>query len=100
MRIEKLETKEILDFEKEIGVELVVRERTYTTLLKFYVSFEHSDIKAGIMLVGVYGEGDTITSALIDYCRRISNKTLVLYATKPMYRREIEVPLLSHFGQI
>ena len=50
MKLKLIETKEILDLEKEIGYELEVNERpTYSGLPKFYVSFKQGDSIEGVV---------------------------------------------------
>ena len=67
MKINLIETKEILDVEKEIGYELKVNERPpYSELHRFSVSFEDGWVINDGMLIGSCGNGDTIDEALQD----------------------------------
>ena len=67
MKFNLIETKEILDLEKEIGFELVVNERhKSTTTSQYYVSFEGGKVMEGSCLVGSCGDGNTIDEAIID----------------------------------
>jgi len=95
MKLNLISTKEILDYEKEIGIELVVNERELPLgrLKKYYVLFENSSVKDGNAWIGVYGEADNIDMALSDYCIRISGQTLIFNTIE---RREIKVPKLIH----
>lgn len=44
------------------------------------VALERCDVKDGMVLVGVFGEGLTFEEACEDYLRQISGKTLVFDA--------------------
>lgn len=103
MRVEKFSERkklEILDLEKEIGVELVAYERPPHLVdvpeHRWYVRFEHSDIKKGSFLVGMSGDGASVNDAIINYCRLISDKTMVINDMSPDKRVEIAVPELRH----
>lgn len=53
MKLNLITTKEILDFEKEIGYELVVNERAIhvgspARLSKYYVQFENAEMMEGV----------------------------------------------------
>jgi len=96
MILNLISTKEILDFEKEIGFQLVVNEREYRQnyrLPKYYVSFESSWVSVPPYLEGRTGDGNTIDEALKDYCNKISNVKLVIDKNT---RVEIKVPKLVH----
>lgn len=96
MKINYIKEQELLDFEKEIGVELIVDERKKPSKgCRFYARFEKSEIKEGDCLRGAFGNGDTINEALMDYCKEISNGLLVLNSYT-CNRREIQVPKLMH----
>jgi len=96
MKINLINTKEILDFEQEIGYELEVNERANPKELpRFYVSFKKGEIMEGGCLVSAMGNGDTIDEALKDYCIQISNRRLAFNAYTPE-RKEIQFPKLIH----
>ena len=100
MKLNLIATKEILDFEKEIGYELVVNERaihagSYASLSKYYVQFENAEVMEGGCLVGEYGNGSTIDEALKDYCREISNCRIV-FGAYTNERKEVQFPKLIH----
>ena len=88
--------KNIVDFSKEIGVEIEIKERDSRRLPKYYVKFQSCDVKDGIMLRGEHGNGNTISAAIKDYCIKISNKNLVFNAMNPEKRREIKAPSLFY----
>ncbi len=98
-RQKEIRQVEILDYEKEIGVELVVNERnSYAInngLKRYYVSFKNSEILGFGTLTSLSGNANTIDDALEYYCNEISNKTLVLNAYTEN-RKEIQIPTLIH----
>ncbi len=95
MRINKIKTQQILELEKVIGRELIVNERSDPKLKKYYVSFLNGEISEGILLIGYCGDGNTINQALKDYCKKISNKTIVFNAYCSN-RVEFNLPKLIH----
>ena len=100
MKLNLITTKEILDFEKEIGYELVVNERTVhagspARLSKYYVQFENSEVMGGGCLAGRYGNGNTIDEAIKNYCREISN-CRIAFGAYTNERKEIQFPKLVH----
>lgn len=96
MKFNLIETKEILDVEKEIGYELIVNERPSNLRLpKFYVSFENSDVMNDGVLIGSFGNGDTIDEALQNYCKEVSCKKIV-FGVYTNSRDEITLPKLVH----
>lgn len=100
MKINRINTKEILDFEKELNVELEVNERPPSSgLYRYYVSFNNTEVSEGSMLIGSFGNGSTIDEALQDYCKEIETKTIVLFARSDK-RREILCPKLIHTKQL
>lgn len=89
---------EILDFEKQYNLELTVYERDPEAkdLPRYYAHFDSADTKVGkCCLLGEHGDGNTPEEAIKDYCRKISNKTLVIDAMSATNRREIKVPELQ-----
>jgi len=96
MKFNLIETKEILDFEKELKIELVVNERSKTyNLPKYYVSFENAEVMENGMLCGCSGNGNTIDEALLDYCKEIETKRMALFAYTDK-RYEVVCPKLVH----
>lgn len=92
-------SQEILDFEIEAGVELVVHERETIYLKRFYVSFEGAEFKdtpTSLFLMAGAGNGNTIDEALKDYCSMISNKVMIINSAIPELRMQIKVPSLVH----
>jgi len=88
--------KEILDLEKEIGIDLVVNERPYhTNLSRFYVSFKDGESMEKGCLVTYSGNGNTIDEALSDYASEISCRRMV-YGAYTNDRKEITLPKIIH----
>ncbi len=96
MKMILIKEKEILDFEKEIEVELELKERAETlNLPRYYVSFPGCEVIEGRFLYGNIGNGETMDEALADYAKQLSNKTIVFNAYTNE-REEIECPKLKH----
>lgn len=98
MRIERINEQNILDFEKEHGLDLVVTERSkeyHNPVFKFYARFETTETMDGGLLIGEYGNGNTPEEAIHDYCFRISEKRIVFKAMTDE-RKEIKVPKLFY----
>jgi len=100
MKLNLISTKEILDFEKEIGYELVVNERAMhagspARISRYYVQFEKAEVMIGGCLASKYGNGDTIDEAIKDYCREVSN-CRVAFSAYTNERKEIQFPKLVH----
>lgn len=95
MKFNLIPLKEITDLIKELNIELVINERAEReanyTGYKYYVSFADSEVKDGNFLSGTFGDGNTFDEALIDYCKEISEQTLVLNAFS-----QIELPKITH----
>lgn len=88
----KTEPKEILDFEKEIGVELLCEELPAGN---FQVRFEKAEISNFI----VCSFGKTIDEALENYCRSIrfakikaTNSNKVIDIPNLIHTRKVEIP--------
>ena len=96
MKFNLLEKKELLDFEKEIGVDLVVTETDDNEIIGdmfgvYYVAFENSRIsEVGEMPFEIWGTGDTINEALQGYASKISSMRLIINY------RYIKCPTLIH----
>lgn len=100
MKLNLIITKEILDFEKEIGYELEVNERAIhdgspARLSKYYAQFEKAEVMEGGCLVGKYGDGNTIDECIKDYCSKVSN-CRVAFGAYTNERKEIQFPKLAH----
>lgn len=96
MKLNLIETKEILDLEQEIGFELEVNERPiYSKFDRFYVSFKKGESMEGGGLVSYSGNGNTVDEALQDYCKQISCRRMVFNSYTPE-RKEIQFPKLVH----
>jgi hypothetical protein len=96
MKIERhtIERISIEDFADKHNLTLELHERTDGT---FFVHFMHADVKEGdCLLVGKYGDGQNEDFAIQDYCKEISNETLVISAFSKKDRREIRVPRLFY----
>jgi len=96
MKLNLIETKEILDLEQEIGFELEVNERPiHSGLPKFYVSFKKGESMEGGCLVSHSGNGNTVAEALQDYSKQISCRRMAFGAYTPE-RKEIQFPKIVH----
>lgn len=100
MEINLIAIKEILDLEKELGCELVVKERANKNgplkgLPKYYVHFKKSGVKLGTGTAYTFGNGETIDEAIEDYCCEISSCTLIINLGTEG-RKEIQLPNLIH----
>ena len=100
MKFNLISEKEITDFEKELGVELVINERPFhlgspSGLSRYYARFENSEVMQGSCLIGKYGNGNTIDEALKDYCKEVSN-SLVAFNAFSQKRIEVRFPKLIH----
>jgi hypothetical protein len=108
MRLCKTGYSELIDFEKEHNIELLVRERTVEEQVsiskmhgnsdkcRFTCNFEGAELMSSPpgTLESAYGEGDTIGDAMCDYMHQISGRTIVFDAYSER-RREIEVPIFQ-----
>lgn len=91
----KQEAKEILDFEKEIGVEVVVNKFEN----KYWTQFENGWERKQCQLYGLSGVGATIDEAIKDLCRVSSKKELaIVIPFKPMVL--FDVPTLCHTRKV
>ncbi len=96
MKINTIESKEILEFEKEIGHELVANTRPIHSKLKtFYVGFKSCERIENTLLCSVVGEGNTIDSALKNYCKQVSCR-MMMFNAYSSNRREVLFPKLIH----
>jgi hypothetical protein len=60
---------------------------------RYHASFPNVEVKDGIFLRSVFGDGDTVAAALKDYCGQLSSKCIVIDAMLET-RRELDVPKL------
>lgn len=96
MKFNLIETKEILDLEKEIGFELVVNERPKSdTVSKYYVAFEGGEVMQGGCLLGSFGNGNTIDEAIRNYCLEVETKRMA-FGGYTDDRKEVVIPKLVH----
>lgn len=92
------------DFADNHGLVLEVHERAQTVnigygpVARYYAFFHGVEVKDGPILSGITGNGDSERDAIRAYAREISNKLLVIDASKPS-RREIQSPILSYGGE-
>lgn len=67
MRIERIKSQNILDFEKEHGLDLVVTERSGKSLNandRFYARFSNCDTIRGQLKIGQFGNGSMPVEAI------------------------------------
>ena len=96
MILKLIPEKEILELEKELGIELVMNERNHRLgLKKFYVSFPRLESMEGSCLISYSGNGETMDEALKDYAEQLSCRRIVIDAYKSE-RKEIELPKIVH----
>lgn len=96
MKINRIIVREILDFEKEIGRELIIDERMTTdNNYSYSARFKGGETIDGGVLCTYSGRGQTIDDAIRDYAKIISGQTMVFNAYSKG-RREVEVPILIH----
>ncbi len=95
MKIERklVEKSTIEAFAEKHDLVMEVRERSCADLNRFWAAFKRAEVKDGIILAGVYGNGDIEEEAIRDYARKISLQLLVVDAFGKE-RREIRVPRL------
>jgi hypothetical protein len=99
---------EILDYEKTIGEELVVRERPkHIKAERFYAHFESLAIQDGSVLLFAIGNGNTVDAAIADYCTKISGKKGQINIipqesigdVAPDFKKDINIPGLVYTAQ-
>lgn len=59
---------------------------------RFSAEFEHSEIKEGAMLAGIFGNGQNPAEAISQYARKIRGARIIFNAMSPDYRVEYVVP--------
>ena len=96
MKINEIETVELLEYEKRMPTELVINERRDEELDRYYVSFENCDMEGDGVLIGAIGNGDTMDQALKNYCERIELETIIFFALDKTKRTSYQVPRLIH----
>ena len=77
------------------GLLMLVHERPNrlieSGLSRYFAGFESVEIKAGSVLVGAQGQGNTVIEAIEDYVKLIRGTTIV-HKAYSNHRREIFVP--------
>ena len=97
LRIETIPTVDLLEFAKQHGLVLVIRERRIHDLLsstRYYAKFENAEIGEDGVLIGTFGNGASPLEAARAYARKISLKHLVIEAFTE-HRRGIDAPRLK-----
>jgi hypothetical protein len=81
MKIElnTIERMSICKFAERHNLTMLVNERKNPSkgLARFYATFKDIDLKEDRLIVGAYGDGESPDSAIANYAKVISNKTLV-----------------------
>jgi hypothetical protein len=96
MKFNLIQTKEILDFEKENNLELIINERpSHFRLPKYYASFKNTEVMENGCLSSEFGNGDTIDEAITNYGKNIECKRLAIDSHSD-YRREVVCPKFIH----
>lgn len=93
MKVNSIQTKDILELEKDLGIELIVTERPINVPgARYFARFEECQVRDRGVIVGYYGEGPSVDDAIADYCIRISGTRLV----RSDNGTEIELPRLTY----
>ena len=58
---------------------------------RWTAKFDGAEIKDGHLLISAYGDGFTPEEAILDYCSKIVNKTLV-FSAMSKDRRQYRIP--------
>ena len=95
MKLHLIETKELLDLEKELGYELSLHERAPSDLPRYYVSFPKGEVMKDRMLESSAGNSNTIDEALQDYAKKISC-TRMAFEAYTSNRKEFFMPKIIH----
>ena len=99
MKIEesRLDRDTIEDFADKNNLVMEVCERSQENgPNRFYALFKNSNIKVGITLHLIFGNGHTSNEAMADYADKISNKLLIINANT-IEQLEIVVPILNDY---
>lgn len=101
MKVNRIEVKDLLDIEKDLGCEIEVNERPgqFKKHLKYYAHIKNLEVKDGYILSGAFGNGETVEEALSNYAEEISEKLVVLDAYKDS-RKVIQFPKIVFKGEI
>lgn len=95
LQIVRLPRETIQEFAERHDLTMQVYERTHAECPdKYYAKFANSDIVEGCCLLGAYGNGHTIKSAIAAYAERISGCCLVIAGNTNSEIR-INVPQLT-----
>lgn len=70
------DTDTIFGFAEKHNLTLRISERTDSGLPKYFVSFEGVGISDDHFVVSVFGNGNTIFSAIADYSKLVSRKKI------------------------
>lgn len=94
-KIDSIEETTIYKFAEKHNLTMLISERRvpYNNSMRFSAHFESTEVKQGCGLAGVYGNGNTIREAEINYAERIELTRIVINAMTKK-RREIDVPRL------
>ena len=90
--VNKIKEGTLEEFADEYDLEMVVKERSNPSdpSKKFYAKFPRCEILKRSLLIGKFGDGETVEDAIRDYAKQISEELLVKNAhTKE--RQEIRV---------
>lgn len=82
-------------FADEHALTMMVYERGKGTIagMRYFAHFKDADVADRGMLVGMFGNGGTPETAIVDYAIKISEETLVIDGNREGERR-IKVPRL------
>lgn len=100
MNLDTSPTKEILDWEQEIRIDLDFKMRIDSDpVVRYYVEFKGTWIVEGNSINGIVGNGPTEDKALSNYCKRVSGKLLLVdedINKSKALRNYIKIPKLIH----
>lgn len=95
MIVTKIETREITEYAKDLGVDLCIVERPPGWGARFFAYFQHTEEKRGHCLAGISGDGSTPDEAIAEYAKQISGKLMIINAFSDK-RQEVPFPKLVH----
>lgn len=90
--IEEMTIDEFADIHN-LTMQITERKVPYNSSMRYSAHFESTEVKEGCCLTGVYGNGNTIREAEINYAEKIELMMIVINAMTGK-RREIDVPRL------
>ena len=96
IKINAVPEQTIEEFADEHNLTMIVNERPNSIGRsgRYYAHFEGAELSDGMMLIGVYGDGSSPEEAIANYAPQISEKLIVIDATRPE-RREIFAPRIK-----